>query len=124
MYKEDKQIKTCRVLILGESNVGKSSIITRFLSNNFDYNKYTISGANQNHKTIFLKGINKSINFEIWDTPGPKKFRALHKVLYQNTDVYILVYDITNYTSFAELKNFWINEIKSKNNNSCSIFIY
>ena len=123
MFKQNP-IKTCKVIILGESNAGKSSIITRFLSNDFDYNKFTISGAEQNQKTIFIKGLNKSINFEIWDTPGPRKFRALHKVLFQNTNVFILVYDITNYSSFEELKNFWINEVKDKAKSSYRILIF
>ncbi len=121
MFKEDKK---CKVVILGESNAGKSSIITRFLSNDFDYNKYSISGAFQNQKRIFIKGLNKYINFEIWDTPGPKKYRALHRVLYENTNAFLLVYDITNYSSFEELKNYWIKEVKAKANNSCSILIF
>ena len=125
MFRQDKnQIKTCKVIILGESNAGKTSIITRFLSNDFDYNKFTISGADQNQKTIFIKGLNKSINFEIWDTPGPRNFRALHRVLFQNTNAFILVYDITNYSSFEELRNFWINEVRDKAKNSYRILIF
>ena len=121
---EKKKVLSCKVLILGESNVGKSCIAARFLSNNFDFNKYTMSGAYQNTKSLYLKDCNKLINFEIWNTPGQKKFRILHRTLYSNTNVFILVYDITNYSSFAEIKNYWINEIKNKASKECSILIY
>ena len=50
-----KKIISCKVLILGEFNVGKSSIATRFLSNNFDYNKYSMSGAYQDTKSLYIK---------------------------------------------------------------------
>ena len=121
-----RQLKklSCKVLILGESNVGKSSIVTRFISNNFDYNKFTMSGAYQNQKTLFLKDSNKLINFEIWNTPGQKKFRILHRTLYSNSKVFILVYDITNRSSFEELKYYWINEIKNKAPKGSSILIF
>ena len=121
---EKKKVLSCKVLILGESNVGKSSIATRFLSNNFDFNKYTMSGAYQSTKSLYLKDCNKLINFEIWNTPGQKKFRILHRTLYANTNVFILVYDITNYSSFVELKNYWINDIKNNASKDCSILIY
>lgn len=113
----------CKVLILGESNVGKTSIISRFLLNNFDYNKHSLTGADKNTKTLYLKEINKTINFEIWDTPGQKKFRALHRILYKDTDFIILVYDITNLSSFEELKTYWINEVKANVPKSSSILL-
>ena len=84
-----------------------------------------MSGAYKTNKTMFLKNknSNKIINFEIWDTPGQKKFRILHRVLYNNVNVFILVYDITNCSSFDELKNYWINEIKTNVLNSSSILL-
>ena len=119
-----KKIISCKVLILGEFNVGKSSIATRFLSNNFDYNKYSMSGAYQDTKSLYIKNYNKLINFEIWNTPGQKQFRILHRTLYSQTKVFILVYDITNYSTFAELKNYWINEVKNKASIGSSILIF
>ena len=122
---ERPQMLKCKVLILGESNVGKTSMLSRFLSNDFDYNKYSITGAYKADKTLYIKNnnLNRIINLEIWDTPGQKKFRILHRVLYQNVDVIILVYDITNVASFQELNNYWINEIKNYFQNSSSILL-
>ena len=114
---------TCKVLILGESNVGKTSIISRFLLNDFDYNKHSLTGADKNTKKLYLKELNKTINFEIWDTPGQKKFRTLHRILYKDTDFIILVYDITNLSSFEELKTYWINEVKANVPSSSSILL-
>ena len=61
----------------------------------------------------YLKEYKRSIKFEIWDTAGQEKYRALAKVFYKNAAVCILVYDITRRKSFDELKEYWINEIKS-----------
>ena len=55
---------------------------------------------------------NQSIQFEIWDTAGQVRYRALAKVFYKNAAVCVLVYDITRKTSFEELKNYWFREIK------------
>ena len=70
-------------------------------------------GASFTTKTVFLKEYDQSIKFEIWDTAGQEKFRALAKVFYKNAAVCILVYDITRKQSFDELKKYWINEIKA-----------
>ena len=109
--KEENEI-SCKVILVGESGVGKLSIISRFLKDNFS--KTSTTGANFTTKTIFFKEENKSIRYEIWDTAGQEKFRALTKVFYQNASVCILVYDITKRQSFEELKLYWIEEIKAQ----------
>ena len=57
---------------------------------------------------------------EIWDTAGQEQFRALAQAFYRNTDVYILVYDVTNKYTFEEIKNYWIKDIKENNNDNIS----
>ena len=121
MSKEEKFGITCKILFLGVSNVGKNCIVNRFANNIFDYNKYAISGAYKINKNMFIKDINKLINFEIWITPGQKKYRIMHRVLYNNTNIFILVYDITNYSSFDEIKKYWMNEIKFRSPQNSSI---
>ena len=54
----------------------------------------------------------KTIKFEIWDTAGQEKYRALTKIFYKDAAVAILVYDITRRKSFDEIKNYWYNQIK------------
>ena len=103
----------CKIVLIGESGVGKTSIINRYISDTFSPVLTATPGASFATKTVFLKEYNQSIKFEIWDTAGQEKYRALAKVFYKNAAVCILVYNIINKNSFDELKNYWINEIKA-----------
>ena len=104
----------CKVVFIGETGVNKSSIIVRFIVSSFNSVLTSTSSYYTNFikKTIYFKEENKSITFELWNTPGEEKYRTLTRVFYKNTSVVILVYDITIRKSFEELKNYWINEIK------------
>ena len=108
----DEGATNCKVVLLGESGVGKTSIINRYTLNTFKSQRLPTTGANFVQKTIVLEDENKSIKFEIWDTAGQEKYRSLAKVFYKNSSVCILVYDITRKSSFEELKNYWVDEIK------------
>ena len=79
-------------------------------------------GANFTTKTVFLQDEKQSIKFEIWDTAGQEKYRALAKVFYKNAAVCILVYDITRRASFDELKKYWIAELKGNASPNVSKF--
>ena len=117
----DKAALQCKVVLIGESGVGKTSIINRYISNTFSNVLTATPGASFTSKTLFLKEYNQSIKFEIWDTAGQEKYRALAKVFYKTAAVCILVYDITRKTSFDELKTYWVNEIKTNGPNDLSI---
>ena len=121
---EEKQSIPCKVVLIGESGVGKTSIISRYISNTFSSVLMATPGANFTTKTIFLKDENQSIKFEIWDTAGQEKDRALAKVFYKNAAVCILVYDITRRASFEELKKYWIQELKGNASPNVSKSIY
>ena len=117
----DKEALQCKVVLIGESGVGKTSIINRYISNTFSPILTSTPGASFTTKTVFLNDFNQSIKFEVWDTAGQEKYRALAKVFYKNAAVCILVYDITRKTSFDELKTYWVNEIKTNAPNNLSI---
>ena len=121
---EEKQSIPCKVVLIGESGVGKTSIISRYISNTFSSVLMATPGANFTTKTILLKDENQSIKFEIWDTAGQEKYRALAKVFYKNAAVCILVYDITRRASFEELKKYWIQELKGNASPNVSKYIY
>ena len=108
----EKETLQFKVVLIGESGVGKTSIINRYISDTFSIIMSETPGASFATKTIYIKDYNKSIKFEIWDTAGNVKYRALAKVFYTNAKGIILVYDITRRNSFEELKNYWIKEIK------------
>jgi small GTP-binding protein len=110
---DDKQAIPCKVVLIGESGVGKTSIISRYLLNKFSATLGSTPGANFTTKTVFLEEENQSIKFEIWDTAGQEKYRSLAKVFYKNAAVCVLVYEITRRASFDELRNYWIGELLS-----------
>jgi len=109
----EKESLQCKVVLIGETRVGKTSIINRYISDNFSSSLSPTPGASFTAKTVFIKDYNQSIKFEIWDTAGQEKYRSLAKVFYTNRDAIILIYDITERRSFEEIKNYWINEIKA-----------
>ena len=110
---EEKKAIPCKVVLIGESGVGKTSIISRYMTDKFSASLGSTPGANFTTKTVFLKDENQSIKFEIWDTAGQEKFRSLAKVFYKNAAICVLVYEITRRASFEELQKFWIEEIKA-----------
>ena len=107
--KSKENLPTYKIIVVGETNVGKTCIIKRYIHNKYtDYNRNTIM------KEKFTKIISvnkKKIQLEIWDTVGSEKYRSVTKMFYRNASVVILVYDITNEQTFNELKNYWYNEI-------------
>ena len=110
---EEKKAIPCKVVLIGESGVGKTSIISRYMTDKFSASLGSTPVANFTTKTVFLKDENQSIKFEIWDTAGQEKFRSLAKVFYKNAAICVLVYEITRRASFEELQKFWIEEIKA-----------
>ena len=122
--KEPKESVICKVVLIGESGVGKTSIISRYTTNTFKENLMATPGANFLTKLVPFKEEKESIKFEIWDTAGQEKYRSLAKVFYKNAAACVLVYDITNKKSFDELKNYWISEIKENSSQNVSKFIY
>ena len=108
-----------KVVLIGESGVGKTSILQRYISNEFNSNQFSTIGSSYVEKIIKI-GNNKKIKLEIWDTAGQEQFRALAQAFYRNTDVCILVYDVTNKYTFEEIKNYWIKDIKENNNDNIS----
>ena len=108
---EDSAIK-CKVVLIGKSGVGKTSIISRYTTNVFKESLMTTPGANFTTKQVEFPQYKKTIKFEIWDTAGQERYRSLAKVFYNNASACILVYDITNKDTFDDLINYWVPEIK------------
>ena len=110
---DDENAKSVKAVLLGESGVGKTCIIARFINNTFEDNIMSTTGASYAGKTMsFDEFGGKCIKFEIWDTAGQEKYRALTKIFYKDAGVAILVYDITRKESFDEIKDYWYNQIK------------
>ena len=103
----------CKVVLLGESGVGKTCIINRFINDLFSEDEKSSAIPTFTTKTMEFKEFQgKNVKFEIWDTAGQEKYRALNKLFYQDAGVAILVYDVTNKESFEEIQKYWSKQIK------------
>ena len=107
---EESEYIPCKVVLLGETGVGKTSILTRYVSGTFSQLTMTSTGSSFVAKKIEID--NYKVKFQIWDTAGEEKYRSLAKIFYQNAAVAILVYDITTRSSFNGIKDYWAKEIK------------
>ena len=122
---EGEDGKQCKVVLLGESGVGKTSIISRFIDDVFEEELETTTAASYAGKNMVFKDYqNQVVNFEIWDTAGQEKYRALTQIFYKDASIAILVYDITNEESFEEIKNYWYDQVKESAPRDIGMFIY
>ena len=103
-----------KTVLIGESNVGKTSIISSFSRGVFNEHEKVTTGATFSTKKVFYEKYEKCVKFEIWDTCGQEKYRSLTHLFYKDAIVAILVYDITSRKSYDEVTNFWYYEIKEK----------
>ena len=109
----DGDERNCKVVLLGESGVGKTSIISRFINDTFEEGLVTTTGASYAGKDMVFKDYqNQVVKFEIWDTAGQEKYRSLAQIFYKDAAIAILVYDITSVESFEEVKNYWYKQLK------------
>jgi len=100
-----------KIVLVGESSVGKTSILTQFIENTFQDSIESTVGGTFNSKVIRCEDIDKLLKLDIWDTAGQERYRSVTKMFYKDADVALLVYDITNKKSFEELKNYWVNQV-------------
>ena len=107
-----KKPPCCKVVLLGDSGVGKTCIISRYISGAFDQNSPTTNGASYASKIITLDNLAKTISLDIWDTAGQEKYKSLTKFFYKDAKVAILVYDITQKESYNNLKSYCYEQLK------------
>ena len=100
--------KLLRIILLGDSAVGKTCFIKRFFRNEFDINSMTTIGITEESKIIKINDI--ICTLKIWDTAGQERFKSLPKNLYRNADGILLVYDVTSRKSFENISK-WIKTI-------------
>ena len=112
--KEEEKLKVLevKIVLLGNINVGKTSIASRYCKNSFnEHHINTIGGAYQQQKVVLSNGT--IVKLHIWDTSGQERFRAMTNLYYRDAQVALLTYDITNEASFTGIE-FWIEELKYK----------
>ena len=102
--------QSVKVVLLGESSVGKTSIINQFTNKKFNIHCPTSVSAQFISKVIKFPELDKSIRFNIWDTVGQEKYRSLAQIYYRDAKVIIFVYDITKKFTFNSIKDYWYKE--------------
>ena len=108
-----------KLLVLGESSVGKTSLLMRYAEDKFESTVQTI-GVDFKNKYIMFN--NKRIQLELWDTAGQERFKGIAKNYFHAANGVILVFDITNKDSFNKLK-YWIDEGKTNVGQDTEIII-
>ena len=106
---EENQINI-KVTLLGNSGVGKTSIITRYTEEKFTQDNNSTSGANYSRKSLIIN--DKKIELDLWDTAGQEKYRSLGRHFYKDSSIVCLIYDITKIESFHDLK-IWYDDLKT-----------
>jgi Ras-related protein Rab-1A len=97
-----------KVLIIGNSGVGKSCLLLRFAEDMFSDNYISTIGVDFKIRKLDLEG--KSIKLQIWDTAGQERFRTITKSYYRGSNGIVVVYDITDRESFDQVQH-WMSEI-------------
>ena len=106
MSKKENDITSYKVILIGNSAVGKTSIINRFLYNSFNENIYSTIGVSITSKSLILRDGQKII-LNVHDTAGQEKYRSLSKSFFRNVDAVLFVYAVNNLESFQNIKD-WI----------------
>ncbi|XP_030064740.1 ras-related protein Rab-35 isoform X2 [Microcaecilia unicolor] len=107
-----------KLLIIGDSGVGKSSLLLRFADNTFSGSYITTIGVDFKIRTLTING--ERVKLQIWDTAGQERFRTITSTYYRNTHGVIIVYDVTSPESFVNVKR-WLHEIGQNCDNVCKI---
>ncbi|EPR78369.1 Rab GTPase [Spraguea lophii 42_110] len=109
-----------KILILGESNVGKTSILQRFISDTFTYSIINTVGINYSSKEIVING--ESLKLQIWDTAGQERFHSITKNYYRNANGIFLVFSMIDDRSFDCIDK-WYEGIVAEVGNDIPIFL-
>lgn len=111
---------TCKLILLGDLGVGKSSLLSRFASNAFMGNikatvavEYLVQVITVNDRTVKL---------QIWDTAGQEQYRAISKSYYKSIAGVVMVYDITNRSSFENIRE-WVRDVQQETSQNVSYIL-
>jgi len=113
MNKKNEEVKTFNIITLGDSGVGKTSIINRYIKNQFYENNVSTLGMNFAYKEIKFNNKGKII-LKLMDTAGQEKYKALTKSYFKNVDVVLFVFNINSKDTLDTIKD-WMELFKNNN---------
>ena len=111
LFRSKKIDASCKILILGESKVGKSSILNRFTEKTYAETLPPTLGIDYKITKMNVSGID--IKMQIWDTAGQEKFRSITESFYKGCQAVLLVFDLSDKETFLKIKN-WLTNIHEK----------
>jgi len=109
-----------KIVTIGESGVGKTNLISRFVRNEFSESTTSTVGIDFTSKFLTING--SHVNLQIWDTAGQERMRAIASAYYREANGVLLVYDITDKATFDRIP-FWLKEIRDNSNERVKIII-
>ena len=111
----DKYDYLFKVVVIGDSGVGKSNLLSRFTRNEFNLESKSTIGVEFATRTVSMEG--KTIKAQIWDTAGQERYRAITSAYYRGAVGALVVYDITKDVSFTNVSK-WLAELKARRRHS------
>jgi small GTP-binding protein len=109
-----------KVLLLGDSSVGKTCFLLRFTEDTFTDNHISTIGVD--YKIKIINSDDKIVKLQVWDTAGQDRFRSITKNYFRGSHGIILIYDITSLASFNNIKS-WLQQIRESLGNTVSILL-
>ena len=109
-----------KIIIIGDSGVGKSNILGRYLTNTFKQDTKSTVGVEFGSKKVTVNGVN--IKLQIWDTAGQERYRAITSAYYKGSKGCFIVYDITSTQTFEDVEK-WYEEINKSGDKGISIVL-
>ena len=110
-----------KILVLGDSSVGKTCFLMRYADNTFQEIHMSTIGLDYKLKNVQLDD-GKIVKIQIWDTAGQDRFRSITKNYYKGAHGIILIYDVTSRKTFDSVKN-WISQIKEEVSDKVNIIL-
>ena len=109
-----------KLILIGDSSVGKSNILLKYLKGEFDQNSRATVGVEFGTKNIKIK--NKKIKIQIWDTAGQERYRSITSAYYKGAKGAFIVYDITRKLTFDNIDK-WVTDLKTNGDKNISIIL-
>lgn len=120
MSKEDEYDFLFKVVLIGDSGVGKSNLLSRFTRNEFTLESKSTIGVEFATRSIQTEG--KTIKAQIWDTAGQERYRAITSAYYRGAVGALLVYDIAKHASFENVER-WLKELRDHANQNIVVML-